>query len=213
MANFQQLQEKVAEAVHRDWDAPAIEARFKQLVETGIPVKNLNSQEIVCHKDEILSRVQRRGKEYCYLTRSCAKGSALALLEEFGLGNMENIRALSSFPGLAMSGGICGPVSGGLTAPDLYFSDKDLADYENPSHYIAARKFIKRFEDVMGSLLCPEIQECLLGKSYDPFAGLEEMAAFNESGAREKCTVAPGMGARIAAEIIIESMERVHPRP
>ena len=208
MADFQQLQEKVAEAVGRDWDLPAIEARFKQLVEKGIPAKNLNSQEIIRQKDEILKRVQRRGEEYCYLTRSCAKGSALALLEEFGLGNMENIRALSSFPGLAMSGGICGPVSGGLTALGLYFSDKDLADYENPSHYIAARKFIKRFENVMGSLLCPEIQECLLGKAYDPFAGLEERDAFNKSGAREKCTVAPGMGAKIAAEIIIESMEK-----
>jgi len=208
MANFQQLQEKVAEAVDRNWDLPAIEARFKHLVEKGIPEKKLHSQEILRQKDEILNRVQRRAEEYCYLTRSCAKGSALALLEEFGLGNMENIRALSSFPGLAMSGGICGPVSGGLTALGLYFSDKDLADYENPSHYIAARKFIKRFENVMGSLLCPEIQECLLGKSYDPFAGREEMAAFNKSGAREKCPVAPGMGAKIAAEIIIESMEK-----
>jgi len=208
MADVQQLQEKVTEAVDRDWDVPAIKARFRHLVEKGIPKKDLQRQEIISQKEEILNRVQRRGEEYCYLTRSCAKGSALALLEEFGLGTMENIRALSSFPGIAMSGGICGPVSGGLTALGLYFSDRDLADFENPAHYIASRKFLKRFEDVMGSLLCPDIQERLLGKSYDPFAGPEEMAAFNKSGAREKCTVAPGMGARIAAEIIIESMEK-----
>lgn len=208
MADLQQLQGKVAEAVEREWDVPAIEARFRQLVEKGIPEKNLDSREILRRKDAILDRVQRRGEEYCYLTRSCAKGSALALLEEFGLGTMENIRALTSFPGLAMTGGICGPVSGGLTALGLYFSDRDLADYENPAHYIAARKFIKRFEDAMGSLVCSDIQKCLLGRSYDPFASREEMVAFNQSGAREKCTVAPGMGARIAAEIIIESMEK-----
>jgi len=208
MADVQQLQEKVEELVHRDWDAPAIEARYRHLVEKGIPKKELQRQEILRHKEEILNRVQRRAEEYCYLTRSCAKGSCLALLEEFGLGNMENIRALSSFPGIAMTGGICGPVSGGLTALGLYFSDKDPAEYENPSHYIAARKFIQRFEKTMGSLLCPDIQESLLGRSYDPFAGLEEMDAFNTSGAREKCPAAPGMGARIAAEIIIESMER-----
>lgn len=212
MTNFQQLQERVAELAHREWDLPAIEARFKHLVEKGIPEKTLNSQEILRQKDEILNRIQRRGEEYCYLTRSCAKGSALALLEEFGLGNMENIRALSPFPGLAMTGGICGPVAGGLTALGLYFSDKNLADSENPAHYIAAREFIKRFENVMGSLLCPEIQICLLGKSYDPFAGLEELDAFNKSGAREKCPVAPGMGAKIAAEIVIESMEIVSKR-
>jgi len=207
MADVQQLQEKVEELVHRDWDVPAIEARFRHLVEQGIPKKELQRQEILRRKEEILNRVQRRAEEYCYLTRSCAKGSCLALLEEFGLGSMDNIRGLSSFPGIAMTGGICGPVSGGLTALGLYFSDKDPADYENPSHYIAARKFIKRFEKVMGSLLCPDIQECLLGKSYDPFTGPEERDAFNKSGAREKCPAAPGMGARIAAEIIIESME------
>lgn len=207
MANVQQLQEKATEFVHRDWDLPAIEARFRHLVANGIPEKNLERQEIIREKDAILNRVQRRAEEYCYLTRSCAKGSCLALLEEFGLGNMENIRALAPFPGIAMTGGICGPVSGGLTALGLYFSDTDLADHENPSHYIAAREFIKRFENIMGSLLCPEIQECLLGRSYDPFAGLEELDAFNKSGAREKCPIAPGMGARIAAEIIIESME------
>ena len=210
MENMQQLQEKVAELVGRDWDVAAIEARFRDLVENDIPKKELQSREIIQQKEEILNRVQQRGEEYCYLTRSCAKGSCLALLEEFGLGNMENIRGLTSFPGIAMTGGICGPVSGGLTALGLYFSDKDLGDYENASHYIAARKFIKRFEKAMGSLLCPEIQERLFGRSYDPFSGPEEMAAFNTSGAREKCPVAPGMGARIAAEIIIESMEKAH---
>lgn len=210
MENMQQLQEKVAELVGRDWDVAAIEARFRDLVENDIPKKELQSREIIQQKEEILNRVQRRGEEYCYLTRSCAKGSCLALLEEFGLGNMENIRGLTSFPGIAMTGGICGPVSGGLTALGLYFSDEDLGDYENASHYIAARKFIKRFEKAMGSLLCPEIQERLLGRSYDPFSGPEEMAAFNTSGAREKCPAAPGVGARIAAEIIIESMEKAH---
>ena len=210
MENMQQLQEKVAELVGRDWDVAAIEARFRDLVENDIPKKELQSREIIQQKEEILNRVQQRGEEYCYLTRSCAKGSCLALLEEFGLGNMENIRGLTSFPGIAMTGGICGPVSGGLTALGLYFSDKDLGDYENASHYIAARKFIKRFEKTMGSLLCPDIQEHLLGRSFDPFSGPEEMNAFNTSGAREKCPAAPGVGARIAAEIIIESMEKAH---
>ena len=205
-----QLQEKVEELVHRDWDVAAIEARFRDLVENGIPKKELQGQEIIRQKEEILNRVQQRGEEYCYLTRSCAKGSCLALLEEFGLGNMENIRGLTSFPGIAMTGGICGPVSGGLTALGLYFSDEDLGDYENASHYIAARKFLKRFEKAVGSLLCPDIQERLLGRPYDPFSGPEEMSAFNTSGAREKCPVAPGAGARIAAEIIIESMEKAN---
>jgi hypothetical protein len=60
----------------------------------------------------------------------------------------------------------------------------------------------------MGSLSCLEIQKTLLGRGYDPFAGLEELEAFNTSGAREKCPIAPGIGAKIAAQIIIEGIER-----
>ena len=131
----------------------------------------------------------------------------MALLEEFGLGNMEIVKALAPFPGLALTGGICGPVAGGLVAIGLFFSDNDLANYENPRHYLAAREFIKRFKKTMGSLLCPDIQERVLGKSFDPFAGPKEREAFDASGARRKCPVAPGLGAKIAAEIIIESLE------
>lgn len=151
--------------------------------------------------------MQLRAEQYCYLTRSCAKGSALALLEAFGIGNMEIIRALSPFPGLAMTGGICGPVAGGLAAIGLLVSDNDPADFQNVAHYVAGRQFIRKFETAFGSLKCPDIQKQLLGRAYDPFSGAEESQAFNEAGARGKCPLAPGLGARMAAEIIIANME------
>jgi hypothetical protein len=58
-------------------------------------------------RKEMLDRVQRRAEEYEYLTHSCSKGSALALMEEFGLGNWAIIRAMSAFPGFGMTKGIC----------------------------------------------------------------------------------------------------------
>ena len=192
----------------RKWDLPKIEKRFDNLVKNDIPKKRLNLQETLQNRAKILDRVQNRGEEYCYLNRNCAKGSALALFEEFGLGNMEIIKALAPFPGLAMTGGICGPVAGGLAAIGLFFSDEDSNDHINPLPYIAGQAFISQFENAMGSLLCPKIQEQVLGKYYDPFASLEEMNAFYEAGSREKCTVAPGIGARKAAKIIIESLEK-----
>ncbi|MBW1704261.1 MAG: C_GCAxxG_C_C family protein [Deltaproteobacteria bacterium] len=203
-----ELNERMIILSRREWDLPAIEKRFKNLVENSIPKKRLDRQAILPNKAEILDRVQTRAEEYCYLNRSCAKGSTLALLEEFGLGNMDIIKAMAPFPGLAMTGGICGPVSGGLIAIGLFFSDEGLTDYRNPLPYIAARAFIERFEKAMGSLLCPKIQDQLLGGNYDPFAGPEELEAFDQSGAQEKCPVAPGLGARIAATIIIESLEK-----
>ncbi|MFO7965406.1 MAG: C-GCAxxG-C-C family protein [Desulfobacterales bacterium] len=201
-----ELRARTEMLANRHWDLPAIEKRFKHLAENGISKKQVRREEAVREKKKILDRVQERAEEYCYLTRSCAKGSCLALLEEFGMGSMGIIKALGPFPGLAMTGGICGPVAGGLIALGLFFSDEDPADYENPRAYFAARDFIERFEEVFESTLCTEIQKQLLGKAYDPFAGLEELTAFNASGAREKCPAAPGFGARIAAEIIIERL-------
>jgi hypothetical protein len=43
--------------------------------------------------------------------------------------------------------------------------------------------------------------------------GGENFQAFNKAQAREKCPLAPGLGARIAAEIIIESMEKEQSAP
>ena len=200
---------RAAEAVAaRDWDLPAIEKRFRSLEASGFEKPELDPATVVQNKSKALDQVQQRAEEYCYLTRSCAKGAAIALFEAFGLGSMDMIRALSPFPGLAMSGGICGPVAGGLAALGLYFSDADPANYENINHYIAGRQFVRQFENTFGSLSCPAVQEQLLGRAYDPFAGMAELEAFNQSGAREKCPAAPGLGARLAAEIIIEHMEK-----
>jgi len=203
-----EIKERVAMLADHDWNLPAIEAKFRHLVEHGIPGQQPEPESLIRGKSDFLDRVQQNAEQYCYLTRSCAKGSALSLLEAFGMGNMEIIKAMAPFPGLAMSGGICGPVAGGLVALGLYFSDKDPANFQNVAHYIAGRQYIQRFKAIFGSLSCADIQQLLLGKAYDPFAGPDEWEGFNQSGARAKCPVAPGLGARLAAEIIIESMEK-----
>ncbi len=205
-----EIKERAAMLAEQEWDLPAIEAKFRHLVDQGIPKVKPAPETLIREKEVFLDRVQLAAEQYCYLTRSCAKGSALSLLEAFGLGNMEIIKAMAPFPGLAMSGGICGPVAGGLVALGLYFSDTDPANFQNVAHYIAGRQYIQRFRAMFGSLSCTDIQQLLLGEAHDPFAGPDEWAAFNQSGARAKCPVAPGLGARLAATIIIESMEKEH---
>jgi len=131
-------------------------------------------------------------------------------MEEFGLGNIEIIRALSPFPGFGVTGWICGAVSGGLIALGLYFGSDDLLDYEGTGATMtAARKFMPRFEEELGSVLCPKIQEdVIFGRYMDPRASDENMEAFRGEKGYEKCALPAGIGARLAAEIIIESMEK-----
>ena len=129
-------------------------------------------------------------------------------MEEFGLGNMEIIKALSPFPGFGATGRICGAVTGGLIALGLYFGSEDMQNYEaTGATMTAARKFLPRFEEELGSLQCAEIQEWVFGHFMDPRASEENLQAFKNAKGYEKCALLPGIGARIAAEIIIESIE------
>jgi hypothetical protein len=66
---------------------------------------------------------------------------------------------------------------------------------------------MSRFEEQVGSVTCPEIQEdVVLGRYMDPAASAENMEAFAQAKGFEKCGLPPGIGARLAAELIIESM-------
>ena len=134
-------------------------------------------------------------------------------MEEFGLGNMEIIKALSPFPGFGATGWICGAVSGGLIALGLYFGSDDMLNYEaTGATMAAARTFLPRFEGELGSLLCAEIQEnVIFGRYMDPRGSDENMQAFISEKGYEKCSLPPGIGARLAAEIIIESIQEHKP--
>jgi C_GCAxxG_C_C family probable redox protein len=209
MADYPALKARVQELVQRDWDAPTLEARVRKLAAEGIPKKKLDPQEMLAHKGQILDRVQRRGEEYNFILKNCPKGTALALMEEFGLGNMEIVKALSPFPGFGGTGWMCGGVTGGLIALGLYFgSDNPLDGEAVGATIMAARKFMPRFEEEAGAVTCPKLHEdVVFGRYMDPAASPENMEAFARAGGFEKCGLFPGIGARIAAEIIIESLE------
>lgn len=208
MAGYGALQARVQELADRDWDIPAIEARVRELMATGIPSKQLDPQEILAHREQILDRVQRRAEEYNLIVHNCARGTALALLEEFGLGSMDIVHALSPFPGFGGTGWMCGGVTGGLIALGLHFGSADLLDGEAVgSAMAAARQFMSRFETQVGVVLCPAIHEqVVFGRYMDPGASEENMAAFAAARGFEKCGLLPGIGARIAAELIADSM-------
>ena len=209
MANTGKLQAKVKELAERDWDVAAIEARFNKLATSGIPRKALNREEMLSNREQILKRVQQRAEEYNFITKNCAQGTALSLMEEFGLGNMEIIKALTPFPGIGGTGEMCGGVTGSLITFGLYFGSNDLLDFEAAGGTImTAQKFMAFFEDEVGYLPCAEIQEhVIFGRNMDPGAGEAQMEAFAKAKGFQKCGLAPGIGARIAAGFIIDSME------
>jgi len=209
MTDYETLNEKVQELAERDWDEVAIKARIRNLSENGIPRKDLDPQESLANKEEILDRVQLRAEEYNFMLKNCAQGTALALMEEFGLGNMDIIKALTPFPGIGGTGEICGGITGSLITFGLFFGSDDRMDYEATNNTImTAQKFMAFFEGKIGHLYCADIiEKVILGRRLNPGDSEEAMFTFASEKGFEKCGLPPGIGVRLAAEFIIDSMQ------
>ena len=84
----------------------------------------------------------------------------------------------------------------------------DLLNHDAVGHTIQlARVFMSRFENEVGFVTCSQVQEKLIfGRYMDPAASPENMQAFAEAKGFEKCSLAPGIGARLASEIIIDQI-------
>jgi C_GCAxxG_C_C family probable redox protein len=203
------IKAKLQELEKRVWDVEAIGARYRKMKAEGIPKKALDRDEIIANKQQILDRVERRAEEYNFLLGNCARGTALALMEEFGLGNMEIIKSLSPFPGIGGTGQMCGGITGSLIALGLYFGSDDMLDFEAVGATIdIAQKFMASFKEKLGYQLCAEIHEYVIfGRFMDPGASEEHMKAFAEAKGFEKCGLATGTGARLAAGFVVDSMK------
>jgi hypothetical protein len=213
MTDYAALKKKVDELAERVWDVPAIQARIKKMKANGIPRKKLDPKEMRANKEKILDRVQLRAEEYNFIFKNCAQGTAMALLEEFGLGNMEIIKALTPFPGIGGTGEICGGITGSLITFGLYFGSDDPLDLsimndpkKNP--ILISQKFMAYFEDAVGHLYCSDIIETvILGKRLNPGESDAAMMTFAGEKGFEKCGLPPGLGCRLAAGFIIDRMK------
>ncbi|MGD0917247.1 MAG: C-GCAxxG-C-C family protein [Thermodesulfobacteriota bacterium] len=209
MADYEALKKRVQELAERAWDVPALEARIKKLSAKGIPKKKLNPKELLANKQQIINRVQRRAEEYNFIFKNCAQGTALALMEEFGLGNMEIIKALTPFPGIGGTGEICGGITGSLIAFGLFFGSDNRLDYEAMNKTImTAQKFMAFFEGELDHMYCADIIETvILGHKLNPGESEQAMMTFTNEKGFEKCGLPPAIGAGLAAEFMIDSMK------
>jgi C_GCAxxG_C_C family probable redox protein len=208
--DYATLRAKVLELASGPDNRAAVAARLKKLSSGDIPKKTAHRDELIANKQQILDRVQKRAEEYEQVDQNCAKSPALAVMEEFGFGNIKIISALSALPGVALTGETCGAILGGLVALSAYFGSKDLLDYSaNARSYAQSRKFIYLFEKELGTTKCRTIHENVIFGQYYNVADIKEgYPAFVRDKGFEKCALPSGVSARICAEIIIQDMER-----
>ena len=193
MASNDELRQRIQELAQRDWDGAGYCGTIQKDGKGRDPKKRIESRgELLASKEEILNRVQRKAEEYNYIAKNCAQGTALALMEEFGQGNMEIIKALTHFPGIGGMGGVCGGITGSLINFGLFFGGDDPLDFEKTGPTMMyAQKFMAAFKAELGSLYCADIQKLIFGRNMDPGAGPENMEAFAAAQGFEKCGLVP----------------------
>jgi len=67
MEDQEAMKARIQELAAREWDVPAIEARYRRLLQDGIAPRRLDPAAVVSAQAVILDRVQRRAEEYEYL--------------------------------------------------------------------------------------------------------------------------------------------------
>ena len=67
MEDRERMKARVRELAARAWDIPAIEARYRRLLQDGIAPRRLDPTAVMVAKASTLDRVQHRAEEYEYL--------------------------------------------------------------------------------------------------------------------------------------------------
>ena len=168
-------------------------------------------------QQQLLEKANELGIDFERYSGSCSQCTAAALREILGFEDVVVRVATSSCGGQAgLSAGACGGVIGGTMVLDYYLgrpADMVSATQAMPqgmeklSHAMAAaRLFCEKFVRQYGSILCPQVQAKIYGRSFnlqDP----ADWRAFEEAGAHTdptKCMSVVGNAVQWTLETLME---------
>jgi C_GCAxxG_C_C family probable redox protein len=138
---------------------------------------------------------------------ACSQTVLAALMETFGIGDLNVLRAATNFAGgVARRGTACGSLSGGLIMLGYLTGRGDLEMIEQYQRGMKfADKLCSKFEENYGTVVCKEIQKIKFGRSFDllRLEEREELHAAMKTNP-EGCQAVARDAARWTAEIILE---------
>jgi C_GCAxxG_C_C family probable redox protein len=163
----------------------------------------------------VVEEAYRLAKEYEATCTGCAQSVVAGLLDAMGIQEEGVFKAASGLAdGIGLTGdGSCGALTGGCMVLGLLFGRerKDHRDMMKPMRsYLLCKELHDFFVVNYGSARCHDIQERLMGRTYDLYDPQQLQEAFR-SGMLEHCSEVVGRAARKAAELIIEEREKQEP--
>jgi C_GCAxxG_C_C family probable redox protein len=129
------------------------------------------------------------------------------LQEKLNVGSKEVFKVAGGLSaGVAKRGETCGALIGSIMATGMLVGRERFEDKEQLQKSLAvADQVYLRFKEAVGHTICSEIHKIRYGKSYRLYIPEEGEAFHNEGGhSRTGCPEVCGIGARIAAEIILD---------
>ena len=143
----------------------------------------------------------------------CARSCMAGLATQFDFIPKEMVTATASLEGgCGIASGSCGAYCAGLLALGLQRNATIEEELENPAVFercaAAFTEYRERFKAEMGTTLCPKIHEKVYGHAYQLDDPADQEAFLTMPGHREKCGEVVGVAARIAAEMLLEGMEK-----
>ncbi len=144
----------------------------------------------------------------------CSQTTLAALIEAFGVGNQDLLRASTCLAGgVALHGKVCGVLTAGMMMIGYLVGRDDLQMFQQYQRAIDLGKLLyQRFEEKFGSVECPEIQKLKLGKSFNLLNQNERDELHKLMAERgDGCQAVARDGARIAAELIVDILEQGPP--
>jgi C_GCAxxG_C_C family probable redox protein len=164
------------------------------------------------NKEEVLEKAYETGFTYERDLGNCPQSTLAAMQDIFDIGEEELLfKAAMPFAGGGgrSTNGTCGALIGGMMAMGIIHGRNRKeweAEVEKDRAFTSAKELHDKFMEEYGGILCKEIQQKIMGRSFD-LTKEEDFEAFLETGGHiDKCPGVVGNGARWTAEIIMKDL-------
>jgi C_GCAxxG_C_C family probable redox protein len=162
-------------------------------------------------KSEMVGKAQELAAEYERKCTGCAQSVVAGLLDALGIEDEGVFKAASGLAdGIGLTGdGSCGALTGGSMVIGLVFG-RDREHHEDMmapmKSYLMCKELLEDFVERYGSCRCYDIQEKLMGRTYNMYDPQELQDAF-KSGMMDHCSGVVGRAAEKTAEMIERERE------
>jgi C_GCAxxG_C_C family probable redox protein len=162
--------------------------------------------------EEISNKAYEMGRQYERECTGCAQTTIAGIFDALNIYNEDVFKAASGLAdGLGLTrDGTCGSLNGGAIVIGYLFGRerKDFSDMMKPmKSYMLSKRLHDEFVEKYGTCRCYDIQQRLMGRSFDLYDPNELQEAM-KIGMFDYCSKLVGETARMATRIILEQMEK-----